>query len=143
MVLPAPLSTLFPYTTLFRSRPPSPWPSEAEPALGRAAYRHLGAVRGWTPIRSWAAAPTHTTTDPHDDRHPLDPIVDNLQSEGEPDHMTALSPILKQATPVVVDHAEGCWIHGTDGRRYLDFTAGIGVTSTGHCHPRVVEAARA
>ncbi len=57
--------------------------------------------------------------------------------------MTALSPILKQATPVVVDHAEGCWIHGTDGRRYLDFTAGIGVTSTGHCHPRVVEAARA
>src|SRR5690625_6451305 len=68
MVLPAPLSTLFPYTTLFRSRPPSPWPSEAEPALGRAAYRHLGAVRGWTPIRSWAAAPTHTTTDQHDDR---------------------------------------------------------------------------
>ncbi|QDQ98756.1 aspartate aminotransferase family protein [Tomitella fengzijianii] len=57
--------------------------------------------------------------------------------------MTALSPLLKQATPVVVDHAEGCWIHGTDGRRYLDFTAGIGVTSTGHCHPRVVEAARA
>ncbi|WP_200174678.1 aspartate aminotransferase family protein [Tomitella cavernea] len=57
--------------------------------------------------------------------------------------MTALSPLLKQATPVVVDHAEGCWIHGADGRRYLDFTAGIGVTSTGHCHPRVVEAARA
>lgn len=57
--------------------------------------------------------------------------------------MTALSPILKQATPVVVDHAEGCWIHGSDDRRYLDFTAGIGVTSTGHCHPRVVEAARA
>ncbi|WP_024794055.1 aspartate aminotransferase family protein [Tomitella biformata] len=57
--------------------------------------------------------------------------------------MTALSPILTQATPVVVDHAEGCWIYGTDGRRHLDFTAGIGVTSTGHCHPRVVEAARA
>lgn len=29
-----------------------------------------------------------------------------------------------------------------DGKRHLDFTAGIGVTSTGHCHPRVVEAAR-
>ncbi|NNG20350.1 aspartate aminotransferase family protein [Naumannella sp. ID2617S] len=56
--------------------------------------------------------------------------------------MTALSPILKQATPVVVDHAKGCWIHGTDGRDYLDFTTGIGVTSTGHCHPKVVEAAR-
>ncbi|RRQ25759.1 aminotransferase class III-fold pyridoxal phosphate-dependent enzyme [Rhodococcus sp. Eu-32] len=55
---------------------------------------------------------------------------------------THLSPALKQATPVVVDHAIGSWIHGTDGNRYLDFTTGIGVTSTGHCHPRVVEAAR-
>ena len=57
--------------------------------------------------------------------------------------MTAnLSPVLKQATPVVVDHALGSWIHGTDGRDYLDFTTGIGVTSTGHCHPDVVAAAR-
>lgn len=56
--------------------------------------------------------------------------------------MASLSPLLKQATPVVVDHATGSWIHGTDGRDYLDFTTGIGVTSTGHCHPRVVEAAR-
>ncbi|HWU47224.1 MAG TPA: aminotransferase class III-fold pyridoxal phosphate-dependent enzyme [Humibacter sp.] len=57
--------------------------------------------------------------------------------------MTALSPILKQATPVVVERASGSWIYGTNGTRYLDFTTGIGVTSTGHCHPRVVEAARA
>lgn len=56
--------------------------------------------------------------------------------------MTSLSPLLKQATPVVVDHAAGSWIHGTDGNDYLDFTTGIGVTSTGHCHPRVVAAAR-
>ncbi|HET7351592.1 MAG TPA: aminotransferase class III-fold pyridoxal phosphate-dependent enzyme [Marmoricola sp.] len=56
--------------------------------------------------------------------------------------MATLSPHLKQATPVVVDHALGSWIHGTDGRDYLDFTTGIGVTSTGHCHPRVVAAAR-
>ncbi|MFI7483151.1 aspartate aminotransferase family protein [Kocuria sp. M1R5S2] len=56
--------------------------------------------------------------------------------------MTKLSPVLKQATPVVVDHAQGSWIHGTDGRSYLDFTTGIGVTSTGHCHPKVVAAAR-
>lgn len=54
----------------------------------------------------------------------------------------SLSPILKQATPVVVDHALGSWIHGTDGHSYLDFTTGIGVTSTGHCHPRVVAAAQ-
>ncbi|GAP60757.1 5-aminovalerate aminotransferase DavT [Arthrobacter sp. Hiyo1] len=56
--------------------------------------------------------------------------------------MTSLSPVLKQATPVVVDHALGSWIFGTDGEQYLDFTTGIGVTSTGHCHPKVVAAAR-
>ena len=56
--------------------------------------------------------------------------------------MATLSPILKQATAVVVDHALGSWICGTDGNSYLDFTTGIGVTSTGHCHPKVVEAAR-
>ena len=43
--------------------------------------------------------------------------------------MATLSPVLKQATPVVVDHAEGSWIYGTDGETYLDFTTGIGVTS--------------
>lgn len=56
--------------------------------------------------------------------------------------MANLSPLLKQATPVVVEKAEGNWILGTDGVRYLDFTSGIGVTSTGHCHPRVVAAAQ-
>ncbi|HEX3778651.1 MAG TPA: aminotransferase class III-fold pyridoxal phosphate-dependent enzyme [Pseudonocardiaceae bacterium] len=54
--------------------------------------------------------------------------------------MARLSPILKQATPVTVSHAEGLVVVGEDGRRYLDFTAGIGVTSTGHCHPEVVAA---
>lgn len=61
------------------------------------------------------------------------------------EHLTqtaTLSPILKQATPVIVDHAQGSWVHGTDGQSYLDFTTGIGVTSTGHCHPRVVAAAQ-
>lgn len=56
--------------------------------------------------------------------------------------MTALSPHLKQATEVVVDHGRGSCLFDEGGRRYLDFTAGIGVVSTGHCHPRVVEAVR-
>ncbi|MDQ0573889.1 aspartate aminotransferase family protein [Agromyces albus] len=56
--------------------------------------------------------------------------------------MATLSPLLKQATPIIVDRASGSWISATDGVDYLDFTTGIGVTSTGHCHPRVVEAAR-
>ncbi|MPY99577.1 MAG: aminotransferase class III-fold pyridoxal phosphate-dependent enzyme [Actinophytocola sp.] len=56
--------------------------------------------------------------------------------------MSQLSPLLKQATPVVVDHGEGVYLYDVDGNRHLDFTAGIGVTSTGHCHPRVVAAAQ-
>jgi 4-aminobutyrate aminotransferase len=56
--------------------------------------------------------------------------------------MARLSPALKQATPVQVARGEGVHVYDLDGRRYLDFTAGIGVTSTGHCHPRVVAAAQ-
>jgi 4-aminobutyrate aminotransferase len=55
--------------------------------------------------------------------------------------MAYLSPLLKQATPVIVERGEGVYLFDEEGRRFLDFTAGIGVTSTGHCHPRVVAAA--
>ena len=53
-----------------------------------------------------------------------------------------LSPLLKQATDVYAERGEGCYLIDTEGQRYLDFTAGIGVTSTGHCHPKVVAAAQ-
>jgi 4-aminobutyrate aminotransferase len=56
--------------------------------------------------------------------------------------MAQLSPILKQATPVLAARGEGVHLYDEAGRRHLDFTAGIGVTSTGHCHPRVVKAAQ-
>ena len=55
--------------------------------------------------------------------------------------MAQLSPLLKQATPVIASRGEGVYLFDENDRRYLDFTAGIGVTSTGHCHPRVVAAA--
>lgn len=56
--------------------------------------------------------------------------------------MAALSPLLKQSSDVLAVRGEGCHVYDDDGRAYLDLTAGIGVTSTGHCHPKVVEAAR-
>ena len=37
---------------------------------------------------------------------------------------------------------EGAYLYADDGRRYLDFGAGIAVVSLGHCHPRIVEALR-
>ncbi len=41
--------------------------------------------------------------------------------------------------PIVVDRGEGCYVFDQQGRRFLDLYAGHAVTSTGHCHPRVVE----
>jgi acetylornithine/LysW-gamma-L-lysine aminotransferase len=36
---------------------------------------------------------------------------------------------------VVMARGEGCWMWDTDGKRYLDLTAGQGVAMLGHCHP--------
>jgi len=43
-------------------------------------------------------------------------------------------------TDLVVERGEGSWVETIDGQRYLDYTCGIGVTNTGHAHPRVVAA---
>lgn len=51
-----------------------------------------------------------------------------------------LSPSYTRDYPLVADHGEGCWLTDVDGNEFLDFAAGIAVCSTGHCHPRVVEA---
>lgn len=51
-----------------------------------------------------------------------------------------LSPSYTRGYPLVVERGEGAIIEDVDGNRFLDFNAGIAVTSTGHCHPRVVAA---
>lgn len=43
-------------------------------------------------------------------------------------------------TDLVIDHGRGSWLTTIEGDRYLDFSAGIGVASTGHAHPIVVAA---
>ncbi len=53
-----------------------------------------------------------------------------------------LSPVWSRITDIVVERGEGAYLYDVHGRRYLDFTCGIAVTNTGHCHPRVVEAIR-
>jgi 4-aminobutyrate aminotransferase len=50
------------------------------------------------------------------------------------------SPSYTRVYPLAVDHGEGMMLEDVDGNRFLDFTAGIAVCSTGHCHPRVVKA---
>ena len=53
------------------------------------------------------------------------------------------APCLAQDWPnIPVERAEGVYLYGPDGQRYLDFLSGFGACNVGHNHPRVVEAAR-
>jgi 4-aminobutyrate aminotransferase len=56
------------------------------------------------------------------------------------DHLNLLSPVWTHLTQIQPERAEGLYLYDADGNRYTDFTCGIGVTNTGHCHPRVVQA---
>ncbi|MCI4344466.1 MAG: acetyl ornithine aminotransferase family protein [Thermoplasmata archaeon] len=47
-----------------------------------------------------------------------------------------------KTSPVVAESASGVWVNDVDGNRLLDFTSGVGVVNTGHCHPDVVAAIR-
>ncbi|MCC6500337.1 MAG: aminotransferase class III-fold pyridoxal phosphate-dependent enzyme [Anaerolineales bacterium] len=53
-----------------------------------------------------------------------------------------MTPAWSRIFNFVAERAEGSYIYTDDGRKLLDFTSGIGVTNTGHCHPKVVEAIR-
>jgi 4-aminobutyrate aminotransferase len=53
-----------------------------------------------------------------------------------------MSPVWSRIFTIEAERAEGSYIYATDGKKYLDFTCGIGVANTGHCHPKVVAAIR-
>ena len=68
------------------------------------------------------------------DQHATDLLTDWGALRG------GVAPVWARYTDLVVERASGAWIETVDGERYLDYTSGIGVTNTGHSHPRVVEA---
>src|SRR5580700_5494732 len=51
-----------------------------------------------------------------------------------------ISPSYTRSYPLVAKRGRGIRIEDVDGNEFLDFAAGIAVTSTGHCHPEVVAA---
>jgi len=54
-----------------------------------------------------------------------------------------LAPVFAQDWPnLPVVRAEGLYLHGLDGRRYMDFMAAFGAVNVGHNHPKVIAAAR-
>jgi acetylornithine/succinyldiaminopimelate/putrescine aminotransferase len=50
---------------------------------------------------------------------------------------TSPSPLLLE-----IEKAEGTWLFGPDGKKYLDLISGVSVSNTGHRHPKVVNAAK-
>ncbi|MFN6478299.1 acetyl ornithine aminotransferase family protein [Nostoc sp. DedQUE07] len=50
------------------------------------------------------------------------------------------SPSYTRDYPLVVSRGQGCMVEDVDGNVFLDMTAGIAVTATGHAHPEVVKA---
>jgi 4-aminobutyrate aminotransferase len=51
-----------------------------------------------------------------------------------------ISPSYTRSYPMVAKRGRGIMVEDVDGNEFLDFSAGIAVTSTGHCHPEVVVA---
>src|SRR5271157_313095 len=51
---------------------------------------------------------------------------------------SAIVPTYARAN-IAFERGEGCWLVSTEGERYLDFGAGIAVTSVGHAHPHLVD----
>ena len=67
---------------------------------------------------------------------------DPLAAAPLPDH-AVVPPVWGRITNLDVDRGEGSWLITRDGTRYLDYSSGIGVTNTGHAHPRVAAAVAA
>jgi acetylornithine/N-succinyldiaminopimelate aminotransferase len=50
---------------------------------------------------------------------------------------TSVAPMMLE-----IDRAEGIYMYGPDGKKYIDLISGVSVSNTGHCHPKVVEAVK-
>ena len=81
------------------------------------------------------------------DQHAADLLTRAAQTEEEAeldadarawlDLRAGVPSVWSRYTDLVVERGKGSWIETIHGDRYLDYTSGIGVTSTGHAHPRV------
>ena len=71
------------------------------------------------------------------------PTLSTRAAAGEPLDRSVVPAVWSRYTDLIVDRGEGSWLVTTDGERYLDYTSGIGVTNTGHAHPRVAAAVAA
>ena len=66
-------------------------------------------------------------------------ISDKNKQYMQNDHKV-VNQVLARCAPIVVERASGSFVYDMNNNAYLDFTTGIAVTNTGHCHPKVVKA---
>src|SRR3954470_19841742 len=69
----------------------------------------------------------------------VDTASERIAGTALPDH-SVVPAVWSRITNLDVDRGEGSWLITRDGTRYLDYSSGIGVTNTGHAHPRVAAA---
>lgn len=77
-------------------------------------------------------SPTHTFSDPSSSSCPthLKDALDRAEAY--------LLPVYARP-PIVMSHGKGCWVWDTEGRKYLDFSAGIAVNALGHSDDGMVQ----
>lgn len=51
-----------------------------------------------------------------------------------------LASVLPRCSSIVAMRGKGSWLYDVEWNKYLDFTSGIAANSTGHCHPKIVDA---
>jgi 4-aminobutyrate aminotransferase len=83
-----------------------------------------------------SSSETHTCVGPKLFTPVPGPIAQTIVARDE----ALMSSSYTRCYPLVVKRGFGCRIEDVDGNEFLDFTAGIAVNSTGHCHPEVVKA---
>ncbi|WAR61301.1 hypothetical protein PtB15_13B557 [Puccinia triticina] len=69
--------------------------------------------------------------------HPDHPVPNNVQNQIEKWSKSTLMPYARP--PIILSHGKGCKVWDTEGREYLDFTAGIAVNALGHADKEVAE----
>ena len=55
------------------------------------------------------------------------------------DELKYLSDVWTRLTDIQPVRGRGIYLYDQQGNRYADFTSGLGVVNTGHCHPKIVE----
>ncbi|WP_353815515.1 4-aminobutyrate--2-oxoglutarate transaminase [Agromyces sp. SYSU T00266] len=96
----------------------------------------------WIPVESVPADPAEPAAVPQE-RRIVTAVPGPRSQELQARRTAVVSAGVSSVLPVYIERAHGAVLEDVDGNRFVDFGAGIGVTTVGHTPGRVVEAATA